>query len=276
MWKETKNPKIEEITRSFKGRALQLSRYSVKPDENGKRFCFWCGEVELFGSKLRKYCGSECSEAAFAWAQPQRENGLHALLVRQNWKCNVCQFDYGPTIERINAYHRARNILIPNFGGQSSFHYMRRFRKACARTERPEVDHVIAIVLGGASIGLGNHQVLCSYCHKKKTKKDIKEKFAKNGNPRKGIPFTEEHKKAMSESRVGFDSEARKAHREKDIYSNIRKPIVAVKIDSKEEREFVSCAEAAYALGLQESNISRVLRGDQKRTQHKGWTFRYK
>ncbi len=35
MWKPTKNPKIEEMTKSFTDRALQLSRSPVKPCKNG-------------------------------------------------------------------------------------------------------------------------------------------------------------------------------------------------------------------------------------------------
>jgi HNH endonuclease len=153
---------------------------------------------------------------------------------------------------------------------------MKVFKRTMPRSRRPEIDHIDAIVLGGVALGFGNHQLLCALCHKAKTKKDIQEKFAKNGNPRKGVKFTESHVQALSESRKGFDSENRKKSREKNLYPTIRVPIVAFKLDTKEEREFCSSAEAAYALGLQESNISRVLRGSQNRKQHKGWTFRFK
>ena len=36
-----------------------------------------------------------------------------------------------------------------------------------------EVDHIVAIVNGGKEFDKGNLQVLCSDCHKKKTKQDL-------------------------------------------------------------------------------------------------------
>lgn len=172
MWKPSKNPKIEEMTKSFKERALQLSHYKVIPEADGKRMCLWCGVAELKGSKNRKYCSPECSEAIFTWAQPQKENGLHALMVRQDWECNNCHFDYKPILEKVHRYFQNKNYLIPNFGGQSSQRYMKIFKSNCPDENAPEVDHIIPISKGGASLGLENHQVLCKLCHKSKTKVD--------------------------------------------------------------------------------------------------------
>lgn len=152
---------------------------------------------------------------------------------------------------------------------------MKRFRRAIPRDIRPEVDHVLAISLGGTALGLENHQVLCAKCHKVKTKSDIKEKLARFGNPRKGVPFSEDHKKALSEARKGFDSESRIKSREENLYPILRKPILAINILTNEEIRFESSEDAAKALELQISNISRVLNGKQNRKQHKGWTFVY-
>lgn len=127
---------------------------------------------------------------------------------------------------------------------------MKRFKRLIPKDIRPEVDHVLAIVLGGTALGLENHQILCAKCHKIKTKSDIKEKFARNGNPRK-------------------------CSREKNLYPILRRPIVAINLETKEEIMFDSSEDAAKSLNLQVSNISRVLSGKQNRKQHKGWTFRY-
>ncbi len=180
MWKPTKNPKIEEVTKSFKDRALQLSCYPVKPEPDGRRLCLWCGEVELIGSKLKKYCSPECSEAIFTWAQPQKENGLHALLVRQDWKCNICAFDYKPMIEKVHLrwYGATRRLPVP--GRESSERYMKLFKAACPADKKPEVDHIVPIYKGGESLGLANHQAICYSCHKTKTKVDLSGKRSKN------------------------------------------------------------------------------------------------
>lgn len=179
MWKPTKNPKIEEMTKSFTDRALQLSRYPVKPEADGRRMCLWCGEVELKGSKLKKYCSAECSEAIFTWAQPQKENGLHALLVRQDWKCNTCNFDYKPILAQVHLRWYAGTRRIPNFGQDSSQTYMKFFKASCPPMQKPEVDHIVPIYKGGQSLGLANHQAICYSCHKTKTKIDLSGKRKK-------------------------------------------------------------------------------------------------
>jgi hypothetical protein len=180
MWKPTKNPKIEALTKSYTKRALQLSyEMKVVPEADGRRLCLWCGTEELHGSKLKKYCSKECSEAIFTWAQPQKENGLHALLVRQDWKCNTCQFDYVPTRDKVNRYFKQKNYLIPNFGPHSSKRYMKIFKNNCEEGKKPEVDHVIPIYKGGQSLGLDNLQAICYLCHKAKTVKDLSGKRKK-------------------------------------------------------------------------------------------------
>lgn len=173
MWKPSKNPKILELTKSFKERSLALSRdMKVVPEEDGRRLCLWCGEEELKGSKLKKYCSKECSEAIFTWAQPQKGNGLHALLVRQEWKCNICKFDYSDILEKVNSYFKRKNYLIPNFGGDSSERFMKVFKSYCSPEEKPEVDHIVPIYKGGQSLGLDNHQAICYTDHKAKTRID--------------------------------------------------------------------------------------------------------
>lgn len=179
MWKPTKNPKIEEITRTFKGRSLRLSELMVKPESDGRRLCLWCAEVELKGSKLKKYCSPECSEAIFTWANPQKENGLHALLVRQDWKCNVCQYDYKPIRDEVHRRWYGGTMRIPNFGADQSLRYMKFLKDSCLPFRKPEVDHIVPIYKGGVSLGLANLQICCFNCHKAKTKIDLSGKRKK-------------------------------------------------------------------------------------------------
>jgi HNH endonuclease len=276
MFKSASNPQIEELTKSCKERTYRLGDFKTLKLDGVHKNCIWCLAV-LTGEK-RKWCSPECIWSALAWARPQSGLGLYILATKQNFACATCAFSYSDYLDqakqKVCNYARYRNL--DEYDPRKIDYLMKVFKRTMPRSRRPEIDHIDAIVLGGVALGFGNHQLLCALCHKAKTKKDIQEKFAKNGNPRKGVKFTESHVQALSESRKGFDSENRKKSREKNLYPTIRVPIVAFKLDTKEEREFCSSAEAAYALGLQESNISRVLRGSQNRKQHKGWTFRFK
>lgn len=178
MFKTTKNPKIEEMTKSHTDRALQLSCYPVIALPDGRRMCLWCDEKEL-PKRNMKYCSAECSEAIYAWAQPQKENGLHVLMVRQEWKCNACQFDYTEILNRVLGYFNKKNYLVPNFGKDSSRHFMKIFKNNCPKERAPEVDHIIPIYKGGTSLGFSNHQGICFTCHKTKTKMDLSGKRIK-------------------------------------------------------------------------------------------------
>ena len=106
-----------------------------------------------------------------------------------------------------------------------------------------------------------------------KTRLDLKEKFSINGNPRKGISFSNKHREALSRVRIGFDSINRARSREKNVYPALRIRIIATNLSSNEELSFDSITDAARALNLQACNISRVLNGRQNRKQHKGWVF---
>jgi 5-methylcytosine-specific restriction endonuclease McrA len=274
MFKKSGNLKVEELTRSCKKRSYLLSDLKPIKLDGVHKNCIWC--LSLLTGNRNKWCSDECIDYALAWARPQCEQGLHVLLVRQDFKCLQCGYSYLEYVQQaLNQLNKwQQNVDPATIKTKISFLLMRCFRGLLPREYRAEVDHVLAISLGGTSLGLENHRVLCSRCHKTKTKSDIKEKFAKNGNPRKGVKFTESHVGALSKVRKGFDSSNRKAHRE-IMYAEMRKPIIAINLATKEEIQFDSSISAAKALNLQESNISRVLKGKQNRKQHKGWTFRY-
>lgn len=265
------NPNIEIYTKTHKDRAFSLS--DIRLPEGTKKCCVWC-MTELEGLQ-RRWCGDdECVKSALAWGRPQSAHGLYELLKRQNCSCLNCGQSWSEYMEV--AVSKKSKFRGAELHSRDIELVMRRFKRLIPRDIRPEVDHILAIVLGGTALGLENHQILCAKCHKIKTKSDIQEKFARNGNPRKGVKFSEEHVQALSEARKGQDSEARKASREKNLYPTLRFPIIAKNIATGEEIEFESILECAKSLGLQHSNISRVLNAKQNRTKHKGWTFKKK
>lgn len=183
MFKKSGNPKVEELTKSARDRSYNLSCLkAVKlPELNSKgkpkRLCAWCAVVELAHGN-QKYCTQECSNSAMAWAYPQKEDALRYLLLRQEWKCFICKFDYKPHLDDIVV--RDKRMLGPDFWDLEKlpWYYFKRLKERLPKENRPEVDHVVPIYKGGAALGLDNHQAICYSCHKAKSKVD-------NSGPRK-------------------------------------------------------------------------------------------
>jgi len=269
--KPTNNPNIEIYTKNSKERAFSLS--SIKLPDGLKKKCVWCLD-DLKGLQRRWCKDDECVKAALAWGRPQSPHGLYELLKRQSYCCKSCPVSWKEYMDKA-VTKNSKFFGIEDLRSGDIDLVMRRFRRFIPIEIRPEVDHILAISLGGTALGLENHQVLCAKCHKEKTKKDIKEKFAKNGNPRKGVKFSSEHIAALTEARQGMDSDARIKSRQENLYPILRKPITAVHVSSNAEYHFDSLQECAKELNLNSCNISRVINGKQGRTQHKGWTFRY-
>lgn len=177
MYKSPKNPIAIELTKSYKRRTVNLGTIKViyveLPDQTSERRCAWCTEVAVKGN--RKYCGDECATSAMAWAYPQKEDALRFLLVRQGFKCLVCQYDYFPAFAKI----MARDKINPDRDlSNLPWWYFKRLKEQVSAERKPEIDHILAISKGGASLGLDNHQAICYTCHKMKTKID-------NSGPRK-------------------------------------------------------------------------------------------
>jgi hypothetical protein len=179
--KKCENPTIAEITTTYKKRTYNLSDLQLPQGVYKK--CVWC--LGSLPASRRRWCSDECTDSAMAWATPQKEHGLGHLLLRQNFKCNVCAFDWGEVVENIYATYvktpygwvEARDTWRFKF----SYWLTRRLKATMAakdKDHRLEVDHVLAISKGGQSLGLDNHQAICHLCHKTKTKVD-------NSGPRK-------------------------------------------------------------------------------------------
>lgn len=177
VYKKSANPQVEELTKSCKERSYNLSALKAvtKVLEEGlkpARFCVWCGEVRLNHGN-QKYCSRTCSTNAMAWAYPQKEEGLFILLVRQNWKCNVCNHDWQPLAQSIHQAMYDRGGDPFKLGEEYDWGLTKRLKSRCDKKNAPEVDHIIPIFKGGQSLGLDNHQCICYSCHKSKTSKDL-------------------------------------------------------------------------------------------------------
>lgn len=185
MFRPSNNPKVLELTKSVRSRSYNLS--CLEPvkleqlNEKGKpkRLCAWCCETELKHGN-QKYCSILCRNSAMAWAYPQKENGLRFLLIRQDWKCIDCQFDYRPLMDLI--LEKDRKVFeYPIEMNTCPWYYFKRLKGVKTPKEhRPEVDHIIPVSKGGDTLGLDNHACRCYKCHKVKSKID-------NSGPRKRL-----------------------------------------------------------------------------------------
>jgi len=174
---------VEELTKSIKSRHINLDCISpiLTGDLNIKgkpqRLCAWCCEEEIL-SGSRKYCGNLCAESARAWAYPQKEEGIKFLLIRQDWKCNICQYNYRVLYEQIMK-KEGKTFNGPVDPKVYYWYYYIRLKNKLLKEFKIEVDHIVPIYKGGDSLGLENHQLICYTCHKEKTKKDLSGKRKK-------------------------------------------------------------------------------------------------
>jgi len=114
-----------------------------------------------------------------AWAYPQKEENLAALLIKQDYKCNVCQFDYAPFMDAIAAKELVRGGVDCDWRTEYLWQFYKRLKMKVPHERRPEVDHIVPIYKGGIPLGMENHQVICYTCHKTKTGKDLSGKRTK-------------------------------------------------------------------------------------------------
>ncbi len=189
-FKPSKNPKVLELTKSIRNRSVNLCTLKpIKLEElnirgQPKRLCAWCAEVEIL-NKNQKYCSTNCSNCAMSWAYPQKEDALRFLLVRQEWKCIHCQYDYMPIMESLmakdRAFYQENGSQFPALKlDEIPWYYLKRLKNKTPPERKPEVDHILAISKGGDALGLDNHQAICYTCHKAKTKKDLSGKRNKD------------------------------------------------------------------------------------------------
>lgn len=172
MFQPSGNPIVHQITATHQKRTVNLSGFTAI-EHNGKRYCFWCATKELHGRKDKKYCTPRCKNATWAWANPQGEGMARYILLSQEYKCKCCQYDWKPLAEDLNGKYWTNYTDLKE---ECSERLMKLMKNRAPEGRRLEVDHIVAISLGGLSLDLANLQILCYTCHKDKTKADAKER----------------------------------------------------------------------------------------------------
>lgn len=173
MFKPSVNPEIASLTKTHRGRRLNLSDL-VTPLLEGQKLCIWC-LTPLTGRKL-KWCSEACSTSAFAWANPQSDYGLAHLLARQNYACAGCNMDWNLLADSLKG---TRGIpMFLDHLSRFSLRLIKAVKRYSPKGTKPEVDHIIPVSKGGQCLGFDNLQGICYICHKAKSKVD-------NSGPRK-------------------------------------------------------------------------------------------
>jgi hypothetical protein len=169
------NPIAIELIKSCTDRSTALDKITPLVTLEGVKLCAWC---HLEKARGPKYCGEDCRISARAHFYPQKEESLNFLLMRQNFQCAHCQYDWKPLIEQLLVNGRVYDK--PNdYKVQFSYWLMRRIKSKSPKLQKPEVDHRIPIYKGGSPLGLDNVDCLCYTCHKIKTKIDLSGKRSK-------------------------------------------------------------------------------------------------
>jgi len=116
----------------------------------------WCGKPKkLFNQFMRKYCSNTHADWWYFTFNAVWSNFRLKIIKRDNSTCQVCGINHKGLIKKIKENIKLRELNT--FTTQISF----------------EVDHIIAIILGGYCFDLENLRTLCSDCHKIKTKQDM-------------------------------------------------------------------------------------------------------
>lgn len=170
------NPKAIDLIKSCTYRYISLD--NIEPlILDGVKLCAWCHSNKTKGPK---YCGKDCAKSARAHFFPQMEDSLNYLLMRQDFKCAHCQYDWNPLV--LQLLKNGRVYDKPNdYKTQLSYWLMRRIKSKSPSDRKPEIDHRVPIYKGGAplSINLEGLDCLCYTCHKGKTKIDLSGKRSK-------------------------------------------------------------------------------------------------
>ncbi len=118
------------------------SRRMIYPKNHG--YCYWCGR-KLSGRR-RSYCSDKHADYYHFWF-----NWNRVRMSVYNLADGICQ-----SCQKPDLWFERREDL-----------------KEFKINDLGEIDHILAIALGGNNWDLENLQLLCHDCHKKKTRKDI-------------------------------------------------------------------------------------------------------
>jgi 5-methylcytosine-specific restriction endonuclease McrA len=179
MFKPSKNPQVDQYTKSWTRRSIPVANLNRVLREDGTKGCVWCGDDLKSKHNATRYCKDDnCPRSAYAWSYPQKEEGMFFILSRQDWCCNACHHDWKPFIETkiVNKFYGCHNL---DYKTKFSMYFIKRFKEQIDPKLKPEVDHIVPIYKGGSSLGLDNHQAICYSCHKRKTSVDLSGKRKK-------------------------------------------------------------------------------------------------
>lgn len=173
----------------FKGSRTNSATLLTPIIINGKKYCSWCGANE----SKNKYCSEECQNFVYTYLNPQSNHGMSILFENlQMAVCVGCGLDYEDYLkegmkkvnEDLMAFEKRMEEFHKNFPEHpktppvkflTSIYDPRAIteaKKKIPELDSPEIDHIVAIKLGGQGAGFDNLQVLCCRCHKEKTKED--------------------------------------------------------------------------------------------------------
>lgn len=152
---------------SFPIRPQLKGRSIVLPERIGR--CLWCGKDLSFDGRRISFCKEKHADkyyGNFVFAE-----SAFKIFDRDQYKCVKCGFNekefqkeldkkFNPYDWRKPAIRKKRNEYIESMGFSLNQAYL-------------EIDHIIAVRMGGDPIDPDNLQTLCYPCHKKKTKQDI-------------------------------------------------------------------------------------------------------
>lgn len=129
---------------------------SIKPlIKDGKKYCGWCGQVEIPAN--RKYCSQDCIDSSDIYCFPHSNIAKKFYIQQQQYKCAGCGFDFsGATPKAI----WKDKFFLPVFQEECRHLYGKIL----------ELHHIVPIQDGGNGVGF-EMAMLCSDCHKKESKK---------------------------------------------------------------------------------------------------------
>lgn len=167
MWTKPLNPTVIQALKECRERRKNLSTFKAAVTAEGKA-CAWC--LTLLKGRQIKWCSPVCGNSAFAWANPQSEEGLAFLLARQDYRCSACALDWNPLADSLLGTRGIGKSLdrLTTF----SVRLLKSLKRQSPKGTKPEVDHIIPIAKGGQALGFDNHSAKCSTCHLAKTKLD--------------------------------------------------------------------------------------------------------
>lgn len=154
---------LEKLATVGKRRSFNLSEF--KPVHGA---CCWCNKNPIPKGK-RKYCSQHCQDSAYRYCNPQSPfTKAYVLIHIQSCACPICGLLYEEQIiKEILEGHAS--LVRAKKAGYKVGDKVSYWKVGYNTGHIWEVDHIVPIYKGGASVGLTNIQVICVECHRKKT-----------------------------------------------------------------------------------------------------------